>query len=332
MRALVYERFGGPEVITIAERPEREPGRRELVVRVLATAVNSGDARLRAADFPPGMGLLGRLFAGLSGPRQPVLGADVVGVVERVGASVTEFSTGDRVAAMTGMRMGAHAERCVLSADHCTVAVPDGVTAPDALSTIFGGTTALTYLEAKARVQPGERVLVLGASGAVGAATVQVARLLGARVTGVCSGRNAELVRSLGAEEVIDYTQVDVFAGDRRWDVVIDSVGVGTVRQLRQVATPRGRIGLVAAGLPAMLMAPWVGLTSDQRLLVGVADESPVYVTRLLTWLEEGRWTPVIDSTYPWEQGAAAHARVDSRRKRGSVILRFGTGDQSSYS
>lgn len=323
MNALVVSKYGAPEVVEVREVADPEPGPGELLVRVEATTVNSGDARIRAAHFPAGMALLGRLMFGWSAPRQSVLGAELAGVVEAVGPGVDDFGPGDRVLAMTGMRMGAHAERCVIAADHCTVRLPASVPFDLAVNLPFGGCTALTYLEDMAKVQLGERVLVIGASGAVGAACVQVARMLGARVTGVCSGRNAELVRSLGAEDVIDYTQTDLGSVPERWDVVIDTVGKASVSELRSLATRDGRIGLVSAGIPAMLAAAWTNLTSRQTVHFGPAGESPAGLARLVQWLEQGSWIPVIDQRIPWREGAAAHALVDSGRKVGSVVLTF---------
>lgn len=323
MNALVVSKYGTPEVVEIASMDDPTPGPGELLVRVAATTVSSGDARIRAARFPPGMALLGRLMFGWSKPRRPVLGVELAGVVETVGRDVTAFAVGDRIVAMTGDRMGAHAECCVIDADHCVVKLPDSVSVEDAVALPFGGTTALTFLKDRANVQPGERVLVIGASGAVGAACVQVARLLGARVTGVCSGANAALVRSLGAERVIDYRTTDPFALGEQWDVVVDTIGKATVRQCRSLATPTGRVALVVAGLPQMLAAAAASLTGRQRMLVGPADESPEHLAQLVAWLEQDAWTPVVDRRVPWRQGAAAHARVDSMRKVGSVILTF---------
>lgn len=323
MRALVYDRYGAADVVTVGTVDDPVPGPRDVVVQVLATAVNSGDARLRAASFPDGMGFLGRLATGWSRPRWRVLGVDVAGVITEVGAKVTEYSPGQRVVGMTGLRMGAHAERCVLSVDHCLVPLPDSVPFEHAVTLPFGGCTALTYLEAKLGVQAGERVLVIGASGAVGTACVQVGRHLGARITGVCSGPNADLVRRLGAEGVLDYTATDVFAVDERWDVVIDTLGRAPASAVRRLATRRGRVGLVAAGLPQMLSGVWANLTSRQRIAFGPSAESPAYLRRLVQWLAEGTYEPVIDGCLPWERGAEAHARVDSHHKRGSVVLRF---------
>lgn len=323
MRALVCDRYGPPDVVQLAEVEEPVPGPREVVVQLQAATVNSGDARIRAARFPDGMATLGRLALGWSRPRQRVLGVDVAGIVTATGAEVTGFAVGDRVLGMTGMKMGAHAERCTLSAEHCLVPLPDNVPFEDAVTLPFGGNTALTFLEDRIALQPGERLLVIGASGAVGAACVQIGHLLGAKATGVCSGANAALVTRLGAERVIDYTTEDVFGTDARWDVVIDTIGEAPVSAVCRLAAPGGRIGLVASGLPQMLAGLWIGLTSRKRVVFGPADEKSAHLARLVGWLAAGDYAPVIDTCLPWEQGAEAHARVDSGHKRGSLVLTF---------
>jgi NADPH:quinone reductase-like Zn-dependent oxidoreductase len=250
-----------------------------------------------------------------------VLGVSVAGVVVETGSDVTEISRGDRVVGMTGSAMGAHAELCALSADHCLVRLSDAVGFEDAAALPFGGTTALTFLEAKLALQPAERLLVIGASGAVGAAAVQVGRLLGARVTGVCSAGNASVVTRLGAERVIDYRSSDVFESGERWDVVLDTVGLAPLSALRRVTAPHGRIGLVVAGVPQMLAGLCLNLSSRVRYRFGPASEDPQYLSRLLQWVDAGAYAPLIDRVLPWERGAEAHARVDSGHKRGSVIL-----------
>jgi NADPH:quinone reductase-like Zn-dependent oxidoreductase len=323
MRALVYDRYGSADVVSVGTVDDPVPGPRDVVLQQRATAVNSGDARLRKADFPDGFGLLGRLAVGWSRPRRRVLGVDVAGVVTEVGSKVTEFAPGDRVVGQTGTRMGAHAERVCVSVDHCLVRLPDAVPFEEAAALPFGGCTALTFLDARLKVQRGERVLVVGASGSVGVASVQVARQLGAHVTGVCSGANEPLVRSLGAEHVIDYTRDDLSTITERWDVVVDTVGHHPVASVRRLATPRGRVGLVAGGIPQMLAGVWANLTSRQHVAFGPADENPAYVERLVGWVAAGEYVPVIHSRHPWEHGAEAHALVDSHHKRGSVVLTF---------
>jgi len=321
MNALVAPRYGDPDVVQLRRLAEPEAGPRDIVVDVRATTVSSGDARIRAARFPAGMGYVGRMALGWSGPRREVLGVELAGVVAALGSSVTEYVPGDRVLAMTGVRMGAHAERCSVDVDHCVVRLPDTVPFDEAVTLPFGGTTALTFLVDRARLSAGESVLVIGASGAVGAACVQVAHLLGAEVTGVCSRPNVALVTSLGAERVIDYTKTDVFRSDARWDVVIDTVGRASVKELCTLATPAGRVGLVVAGLPRMLAGAWRTMTSRQRVLMGPAAESSEHLTRLVAWLDAGAWSPVVDQRLSFQRGVQAHARVDSMRKVGTLVL-----------
>ncbi|MEZ4296289.1 MAG: zinc-binding dehydrogenase [Polyangiaceae bacterium] len=222
---------------------------------------------------------------------------------------------------MTGVWLGAHAEQATVAFDHCVVRLPDDVPFEAAITLPFGGTTALTFLEARARVQPGERVLVIGAAGAVGAACVQVARNLGARVTGVCSGGNRELVRSLGAERVIDYAVEDVFAGGEKWDVVVDTVGRAPVSALRRIAGSEAGWRWWPRASRRYCTGAVGRADEPPAALVGPAEERPDYLDRLIGWWREGRWTPVIDGQWTTGRSAAAHARVDSHRKRGSALL-----------
>ena len=189
MKAAVYRRYGPPDVVRIEDAPMPEPGTNELLVRVRATTVSAGDSRLRSARVPPGFGLMMRLGFGITGPRKPVLGWDFSGEVAAVGPSVSRFAPGDKV---FGTRMGCHAEYVAVS-EASVAPMPHRLRFEDAVALVFGGMTSLFYLRDKAKIQPGERVLINGASGAVGTAAVQLAKHFGAAVTGVCSAANAEL-------------------------------------------------------------------------------------------------------------------------------------------
>jgi NADPH:quinone reductase-like Zn-dependent oxidoreductase len=323
MRALVYEVYGAPEVVRVDEVPAPTAGPGQVLVQVHTTTVNSGDARLRAARFPPGMAFLARLALGWSAPRTRVLGAEVAGVVVAVGGGVSTFAVGDRVVGMTGMRMGGHAELALLDADRGVARLPDEVGFREAIGLPFGGLTAMSFLARRAAVAPGERVLVVGASGAVGVAAVQVAKRRGAHVTAVCSGANEALVRSLGADAVVDYTRA---APTGVWDVVLDTVGATPVATLRSWLTPRGRLVLIAAGIPQMLWGAWVSWTSGQRVFTGISDESPADLRQLLEWHVRGEYQAVVDRELPLAEGAAAHALVDGSHKRGAVVLRVAAG------
>ncbi len=204
MKAAVVERYGPPEVVSVVDLPDPVAGKGQVLVRVHAATLNSGDARIRGARFPPGFAVPARLALGLRRPRRPVLGVAYSGVVEAVGPGVSGVTVGDEVCGMTGARMGAHAELAAVRADR-VCPKPAAVDHEQAAAILFGGSTARHFLHDL--VGPGKRVLVNGASGAVGSAAVQLARLEGAHVTGVCSDRNADLVRSLGADEVLDHAR-----------------------------------------------------------------------------------------------------------------------------
>ncbi len=205
MKAAVCLSYGGPEVVQVTDVPTPVPQPNEVLVRIHATTVSAGDARIRGSNFPSGFWLPARAFLGVRRPRKPILGTELAGVVAATGASVTRFKTGDLVFAFPGVRMGCHAEYRAVREDAAIAHMPAGFSFDDAAAISFGGTTALHFLRSVGKVQRGERVLINGASGAVGSAAVQLARHFGAHVTGVCSAANVPLVRSLGAEAVIDY-------------------------------------------------------------------------------------------------------------------------------
>ena len=241
LKAAVYRRYGPPDVIRIEDVPTPDPEPHELLVRVRAASVSAGDARLRSARVPPGFGLVLRLAFGIIGPRKPILGWDFAGEVAAVGSLASGFAPGDRV---FGARMGSHAEYVTVSTNS-VAAMPRNLTFEDATALVFGGMTSLIYLRDKAKIQPGERVLINGASGAVGTAAVQLAKHFGAVVTGVCSASNAELVRSLGAARVIDYAKQDFTQSGETYDIIVDAVGNCTFARCERALSPGGRLLLV---------------------------------------------------------------------------------------
>ncbi|WP_428627353.1 NAD(P)-dependent alcohol dehydrogenase [Sphingopyxis sp.] len=320
MKAVVCPRYGGPEVLEFRDLPMPEPAADEVRVRVIATSVTSGDSRMRAARFPAGIGWIVPAFLGFRGPRQPVLGTEIAGVVDAIGANVTRYSLGDAVMAFPGGKMGCHAEyRCV--AETGPIAnKPDGLSFAEAATLCFGGSTALHFLDVAA-VLPGDRVLVVGASGAVGSALVQLARHRGAHVTAVCSARNADLVRNLGAEAVIDYETTDPRGDPGDYDVIFETVGSMTARDGLPLLRRRGRFVAIAAGLPDMLATIGAPGRGRRRVIAGPATEKPEYVQQLADLAAGGVLRPVVDGAYVFADIAAAHAYVDTGRKRGSVAI-----------
>ncbi|WP_278237000.1 NAD(P)-dependent alcohol dehydrogenase [Isoptericola sp. AK164] len=313
MRAALVQQYGPPDVVRVADVSAPTPGRDEVLVRVRAAAVTVADARIRGSRFPRGFRLLARLALGVRRPRRPILGGVYSGVVEQVGPDVTTLSRGDEVAGMTGTRMGTHAELVVVPADRA-VPKPDGVSHEDAAAVLFGGTTALHYLTRRAEVGPGTSVLVVGASGAVGTAVVQLAAHRGATVTGVASAANLDLVRRLGAHHVVDYRTTPVQELTGRYDVVVDVVGALSTRAGRRLLTDDGVLLLITGTFGQ-------SLTSVGRVRSGPAPEKPQDVAELLRLVAEGALTPVTESVVGLDDVAASHARIDTGHKVGNIVL-----------
>ncbi len=313
MRAAVVQRYGPPEVVRVRDVADPVAGKGQVLVRVRATTMNSGDARIRGASFPPGFAVPARLALGLRGPRRPVLGVVYSGVVEAVGAGVAGVSVGDEVCGMTGARMGAHAELAAVRADRLTPK-PAGVDHADAAAILFGGSTARQFLGDLAA--PGRRVLVNGASGAVGSAAVQIAHLAGAHVTAVCSARNADLVRSLGAADVVDRATTSVLDLPATHDVVLDAVGNLDRRSGRRLLAPApdGVLLLAVAGLADTVL-------SRGAVRTGPIKEDRADFAWLLQRLASGELRAVVDRSLPLSEIVEAHRIVDSGRKVGNLVL-----------
>jgi NADPH:quinone reductase-like Zn-dependent oxidoreductase len=321
MKAAVCRRYGPPESLEIRDVPRPSPKDRELLIQVKATTVSSGDCRLRGANFPRGFGPLARLAFGWSGPRTPVLGTELSGVVEAVGRDVSRFKVGDHVIAFPGMRAGAHAEYCVMREDGAVVMKPANLSFSEAAALGFGGLTALYFLRDRARLQAGEKILIIGASGAVGVAALQLAKEWGAEVTAVSSGKNAELLLSLGVGQVIDYTQTDVTKSSARYDVILDTVGALDPAACAELLQKNGRLVLVNADLFQMLNSFWKPTKDGKKILTGVGSEKGVDLQFLTDLAARGHYKAVVDRAFPFSQIAEAHAYVDTGRKRGSVVV-----------
>ncbi len=314
MKAAVNQQYGGPEVVRIAEVAQPVPGANEVLIRVRAAAVTSADARIRAARFPRGFRVPARLMFGIRRPRKHILGSSFSGVIEAVGPKVTGFEPGDEVCAMTGIKFGAHADYVALPAKK-VARKPASVTHEDAAGVLFGGTTALFFLRDKAQVGPGQSVLINGASGAVGTNAIQLAKQFGAIVTAVTSGANRELVTQLGADNVIDYTKVDLLSIAERFDVVLDTVGNLGIKTSRPLLTAEGVTLLAVADLGTIL-------TARGNVITGTAPERAEDAKLLLNLIKEGTLTVVYDGVFDLDDIVEAHRRVDSGHKRGNIIVR----------
>ena len=321
MKAAVYTKYGPPGVVTLAEVAKPVPRDNEVLVRVRAATVSSADWRARSLSMPPGFRLLGRLVFGVLGPRQKILGTELSGTVEVVGKAVTRFRVGDEVFAFPGAGLGAHAEYRVLPETGRIVHKPANLSFEEAAALSFGGTTALCFLRDKGGIRPGEKVLVVGASGSVGTAAVQIARHFGAEVTGVCSAANAELVRSLGAARVIDYNSEDFASSGETWDIILDATGTAPFARSGGALKPGGRLLVVLGNFAQALGLERPPKGSDKHIVAGVAPEKLEDLQYLARLAEAGEYRPVIDRSYPLESAAEAHAYVDTGRKRGNVVL-----------
>ncbi len=320
MKAIVYTKYGPPDVIQLKEVAKPAPKNNEVLIKIHATTVTSADWRVRSLTIPVGFGLIARLVLGVLRPRQPILGSELAGEVESVGKDVNTFEVGDQVFAFSGANMGCHVEYKCMPEDGAVVMKPANLTYDEAAAISFGGTTALDFFR-RANLQNGEKMLINGASGAVGTAAVQLARYFGANVTGVCSTTNVELVRSLGANYVIDYTKEDFTENDETYDIIVDTAGSAPFSRSKDSLKERGRLLLVSGGLPDMLWMLWVSMMSSKKIIAGPAAERVEDVCFLAKLAEEGEFKPVIDRRYPFEQIAEAHSYVDTGRKKGNVVI-----------
>ncbi len=320
MKAVVYERYGPPDVLELREVEKPTPKDNEVLIKIHATTVTSGDCRVRSLNVPVGFGLISRLVFGVRRPRRPILGTELAGEIEAVGKDVRTFKVGDQVFAFSDAGMGCHAEYKCMPEDGAVALKPSNLTYDEAAALSFGGTTALDFFR-RGKLQSGERVLVNGASGGVGTAAVQLAKHFGADVTGVCSTANVELVRSLGATHVIDYTKEDFTRNGETYDVIMDTVGTAPFSRSKGSLKEGGRLLLVVAGLPAMLRIPWVSITSSKKIIAGPAAERADDLRFLAELAQAGTFRPVIDRCYPFEQMAEAHSYVDQGHKKGNVVI-----------
>tara|TARA_R110001583_G_scaffold195327_1_gene371714 strand:+ start:100 stop:1071 length:972 start_codon:yes stop_codon:yes gene_type:complete len=316
MKAIAWTNYGKPEVLKLREFKKPYPKNNEVLIKIHASTVTAGDARLRALNVPAGFALLTRLAFGLTKPRKHISGMDLSGEIESIGKDVTLFKKGDMVYGTTGMQLGANAEYVCLSQQSTLVKKPNNYTYEEAAAVIFGGLTAIYFLRDKVDIKRGQKVLINGASGSVGTASIQIAKYFGADVTGICSTSNIELVESLGATNTIDYTKVDVNQNNQRYDVILDTVGNLSLNQSRNNLTKEGKLILINANLSTILSS-----IIQNNVICGVADESKESLNFLKNLAETGKFKAVIDKTYTLEKTAEAHSYVDTGRKKGNIVI-----------
>lgn len=315
MKAIVYTNYGSPDVLQLKTVNKPIPKDKEVLIKIHATAVSSGDVHLRKAD-PFAV----RLFFGLVRPKKPIPGYVLSGEIETTGKDVSRFNEGDQVYGTTGMGMGAYAEYICLHEDGVLTSKPENMTHEEAAAVPFGGNTALYFLR-KANIQSGQKVLVYGASGAIGTAAIQLARYFGADVTGVCSTANVEMVRALGADKVIDYTLADFTESDEAYDIIFDTVGKSSFSKGIKSLKKNGTLVLAAAGLCDMLRGVWVSMVSARKVISGVMSEKAEDLVLFKELIEAGKIKSVIDRSYLLEQVCEAHRYVEKGHKKGNVVI-----------
>jgi NADPH:quinone reductase-like Zn-dependent oxidoreductase len=300
MKAIVATQYGGPEVLQLKEIEKPTPKDNEILIKVHATTVTAADFRMRSFTVPAAVWIPARLALGITKPRQPIFGSELAGVVEAVGKDVTRFKVGDQVFASTlTENFGGYAEYKSLPEKAMMVIKPANLTYEEAAALPIGATTALRLLR-KGNIQRGQKVLIYGASGSVGTYAVQLAKYFGAEVTGVCSTSNLELVKSLGADHVIDYTKDDFSSTDERYDIIYDTVGKFPKSQYSKVLAPNGNYVSMAK------------LDTKENM------DNLIYIKGLI---EKGELKAVIDRRYPLEKMTEAHRYMDTGRKKGNIVI-----------
>jgi NADPH:quinone reductase-like Zn-dependent oxidoreductase len=322
MRAVVYDRYGPPDVLRVEDVERPFPGADEVLVKVRATTVNRFDTATREANRRSGLAisLMSRLVSGVRRPRHRVLGTEFAGTVDAVGAAVREFAVGDQVFGTTGIKFGAHAEFLAMPASARIARMPAGISFEEAAPICDGALNALTCLK-QADLGKGRTILIYGASGAIGTAGVQLAKQFGADVTAVCNTRNLELVRSLGADTVIDYTKEDFTKNGQTYDVMLDAVGKLSFRPSRASLNPGG-IFLPTDGLANLIWALLTRRTRGKKVLFQIPPrQTKQDVLFLKELIEAGKYRPVIDRRYRLEDVIEATRYVETEQKTGNVVL-----------
>lgn len=324
MKAIMWTAYGLPEVLQLEEVEKPTPKANEVLIRIYATTVTAGDCEARNLKFPILFRLPMQMYVGLRKPRRiTILGQELAGEIEAIGKDVKRFKAGDQVFGTTGLGFGAYAEYICLpekSAMGVLATKPANMTYEEAAAVPTGGLEALHFIR-KGNIQRGEKVLIIGAGGSIGTFAVQLARYFGAEVTGVDSSGKLNMLRTIGADHVIDYTQEDITKGAEIYDVIFDVMGKssfsGSVRSLKQ----NGRYLLGNAGLSQMVRGRWISIRSSKKVIIGAANQKNEDLLFLKALIEAGKIKSVIDRHYPLEQIAEGHRYVDTGQKKGNVVI-----------
>lgn len=330
MKAIVYTEYGAPEVLHLAEAPHPTPQENEILIRVRAASVSFGDLLARnfgnisAGEFnmPAPLYFLARVAFGWSKPRQPILGSGFAGEVAAVGDAVTRFKPGDAVFGYRGQQMGTYAEYLVMREDGFVTHKPANLGDAEAAVAPYGGLTALTLLR-RVNLRPGQRVLINGASGGIGAALVQLAKQRRAHVTGVCGTLRLAYVQALGADEVIDYTKEDFARRGETYDLIVDVLGRSSFDRCRRALTPDGVYFLVSFKMKAVMQMLWTKAAGRQKVICAFSDEKPADLELLREMIEAGSFTSIVDRSFAMEHAVEVHRYAESGHKQGPIVISF---------
>ncbi len=321
MKAIVYRKYGPPDVLQIKEVEKPTPKDNEVLISVYATTVTAADYRIRSFTVSIGFWLPARIAFGLIRPKRTILGAELSGEIEAVGKDVKLFKEGDQVFGIDGDGLGAYAEYKCLSEEKALAIKPSNMTYEEAAAVPVGGNTALSYLRDKGNIQSGQKVLIYGASGAVGTFAVQLAKHFGAEVTGVCSTTNIEMVKSLGADKVIDYTKEDFTKNGQTYDIIFDTVGKTSFSRCKSSLKQKGSYLLTVFDFPQIVQMLWTSMIGSKKVICTIAPERTEDLIFLKELIEAGKIKSAIDRRYPFEQTAEAHRYAEKGHKKGNVVI-----------